>query len=299
MFFNHNLGLILGILWVLCLNLVVSAPIKTLQSMWEIGSEIGLDAVVKYGYHRYLPMFLERLRSFPINLLEIGYGEGKSFQLWRKYFPKGTIYSIDKERDDPKQPFMFGNIDQGSRAELATFVRTNKLMRDVDVIIDDGSHYPEHQIVSFKYLFARALKPGGIYIIENIEQNYWRRGESYGITDFPYGRDSYSSVVNIMKGLADVVNRQFAPSGDPFVSAFGMEIDKVVTGVFFGQNCIVVVKTTFDDRDKYFDQGYDQFKSYVELEPATEPTAEPTAEPIATEPIATEPTAAETVEKEL
>ena len=41
-----------------------------------------------------------------------------------------------------------------------------------DIIIDDGSHVPQHQITSLACLLP-ALNPGGLYIIENVETSYW------------------------------------------------------------------------------------------------------------------------------
>ena len=42
-----------------------------------------------------------------------------------------------------------------------------------DVIIDDGSHIPWHQIFTLETIFDTFLKDGGVYIIEDIETSYW------------------------------------------------------------------------------------------------------------------------------
>ena len=55
------------------------------------------------------------------------------------------------------------------------------VVQNAKFIIDDGSHHPVHQLESFQYLFKNLLEPGGIYIIEDIECNYWNPKESiYG-----------------------------------------------------------------------------------------------------------------------
>ena len=41
-----------------------------------------------------------------------------------------------------------------------------------DIVIDDGSHLPRHQLVSFCALFP-FVRPGGLYIIEDIESSYY------------------------------------------------------------------------------------------------------------------------------
>ena len=44
-----------------------------------------------------------------------------------------------------------------------------------DIIIDDGSHVPYHQVFSFFCLW-KAVVPGGLYVIEDLETNYWLPG---------------------------------------------------------------------------------------------------------------------------
>merc|ERR1719454_1987275 len=45
-----------------------------------------------------------------------------------------------------------------------------------DIIIDDGSHKPEHNIISFQYLWEK-VRPGGMYVIEDIETSYVDNGK--------------------------------------------------------------------------------------------------------------------------
>ena len=56
----------------------------------------------------------------------------------------------------------------------------------LQVIVDDGGHAPTQQINSFKKLFKDALKPGGLYFVEDIEISYWTKGSAYG-TNFMGG----------------------------------------------------------------------------------------------------------------
>jgi len=41
----------------------------------------------------------------------------------------------------------------------------------VEIIIDDGSHRADHQIISFKHLFHNNLLSGGVYAIEDCHCN--------------------------------------------------------------------------------------------------------------------------------
>jgi hypothetical protein len=41
-----------------------------------------------------------------------------------------------------------------------------------DIVIDDGSHIASHVHASFRALFP-AVRPGGWYVIEDLETSYW------------------------------------------------------------------------------------------------------------------------------
>jgi len=59
-----------------------------------------------------------------------------------------------------------------------------------DVIIDDGSHRPDHQQISLSFFF-RKLKKGGLYFIEDLASN--------GFGDTASDRHSNTSVLNTRK----------------------------------------------------------------------------------------------------
>lgn len=58
--------------------------------------------------------------------------------------------------------------------------------------------------MSFRYLFEHGLKPGGVYIVEDTEMNYWRKGETYG-NPTNYGKDHADSLITKFKAFVDVV----------------------------------------------------------------------------------------------
>jgi hypothetical protein len=58
--------------------------------------------------------------------------------------------------------------------------------------------------VSVRYLFEHGLKPGGVYIVEDTEMNYWRKGETYG-NPTNYGKDHADSLITKFKAFVDVV----------------------------------------------------------------------------------------------
>ncbi len=134
--------------------------------------------------HNYTSTYRKLFKNSGIKkLLEIGIGHsnkgvcgymgnndykfGASLYMWRDYFPKARIFGCDiiKEiifNDNRINCFYCDQSNKDSLMELA-----NKTGKDLDVIIDDGSHITEHQIVSAKTLLPFVVS-GGYYIIEDV-----------------------------------------------------------------------------------------------------------------------------------
>jgi hypothetical protein len=135
----------------------------------------------KWGLHFYTPVyssFLRRMRRLPIRLLEIGIGGynmqgvgGASLSMWADYFPEGRIVGIDvadkRLELDPRI-----EVRRGSQEDADFLNRVCDELGPFDVIIDDGSHIPQHVTSSFNILFPR-LRDGGYYMIEDVQTTFW------------------------------------------------------------------------------------------------------------------------------
>ena len=220
------------------------APLETMQ---QIGSRTQTDKIGFHAYHRFYPFFLERWRNDEINMLEIGFLHGQSYEMWLQYFKRGHVYFFEKDAGR-KYPDARWTGDQGNVKDLEAMLNARKLKGKLDLIVDDGSHYPEHMKISFKYLFVHGLKPGGVYILEDIEMNYWLRGDTYGHPTV-YGMNSPESMVNQLKAVVDSVNRVYIDGHNP-PTVFGPEIDNHISSIFFGDNCIIISKMTLGEENR-------------------------------------------------
>ena len=95
-------------------------------------------------------------------------GGGASIRMWADYFPRAHIFGIDV---NPAPHLDTDRIttfvaDQGDTDQLHQVVEAAG-PQPFDVIVDDGSHFHNHQQISLGYLF-KYLKPGGLYFIEDI-----------------------------------------------------------------------------------------------------------------------------------
>ncbi len=88
--------------------------------------------------------------------------------MWADYFPHARITGVDI--DPMCKMYSGGRIDVkiGSQTDPAFLSQ----FTDYDIIIDDGGHTMTQQKVSFDVLFP-LLKPGGIYVIEDLHTSYW------------------------------------------------------------------------------------------------------------------------------
>ena len=102
----------------------------------------------------------ERFRGKSPRVLELGVDHGGSLQLWKRYFGHGAeIIGVDI---DPEA--MFRN-----RRLQTQFAQTKPILQlqtsgPFDIVIDDGSHQAEHQVLSFEHLWPRCT---GVYLIED------------------------------------------------------------------------------------------------------------------------------------
>jgi hypothetical protein len=123
-----------------------------------------------HDYASMYEMFFEPIRfNNDVSLLEIGIFEGASLRAWRKYFENGKISGIDL-RGNYEYLIEEGVhatyiMDQSNREQLTKFA--NEHLDEFSIILDDGSHECDHQILTFEILFP-VLKSGGYYICEDL-----------------------------------------------------------------------------------------------------------------------------------
>ena len=165
------------------------------------------------------PLFIETyeevfapLADRPVRLLELGIHEGGSLLQWQDHFPEGIIAGLDirpvsLESSDRIRVYQGRQED----TDLLDRIAAEVAPEGFDIIIDDCSHLAEYTRISFRHLFDRHLKPGGIYVIEDWGTGFWASwpdGEKYT------GSNHLAGMVGFIKELVDECGR--SDMTDPF-----------------------------------------------------------------------------------
>ncbi len=223
------------------------------------------DKILHHGYERFYSDFFSKF-DLKKNILEIGYGSGQSINFWKSLFPNSFLYVLDKEFKFNNEEYMVMKCDQSSKQDLEE-VSLKLKQKKIGLILDDGSHIPEHQIKTFNILFDQVLDEGGIYIIEDIETSYWRNHECYGYKT-NYGISSSKSIIVCFSKLLNWINREFLSMWDIQIvtnqiikSGFNINSVKMIESISFGHNCICISKMRKEDL-KYNEINY-RWKKFV------------------------------------
>lgn len=130
------------------------------------------DAAHTFAGRSYLDVYahyLDAIRDTVQSVLEIGVLGGASLRMWRDYFSHSQVYGLDIN------PYAAVDEDRitviiGSQADPAVLASINP-GGTFDLVIDDGSHLVDDQLVTFRELWPR-VSPGGLYVMEDMRCSY-------------------------------------------------------------------------------------------------------------------------------
>lgn len=188
--------------------------------------------------HKFLYDLLQQLtvKKKVNNILEIGIGGhndnfsgGHSLVALKHFFKNANIFGIDiiskKFLDRSRIKTLIC-----SQNDLNKQKKIGKNLGPFDLVIDDGSHFTHHQKKSF-LAFFNYLKPGGIYIIEDIQGSYinaWGGDPDLG----------KNNLISFLSKKIHSVNLEYMTKKNQLkLSGYEM-IDKI----FFIKNSVLIVK---------------------------------------------------------
>jgi hypothetical protein len=120
------------------------------------------------SYERHFAQF----RGQEVHVLEIGIYSGGSLEMWQNYFGSGCkIYGVDIEPRCKAYETESVRVFIGDQGDRSFWKRFKQEVPVLDIVIDDGGHIPEQQIVSLEELLPH-LQPAGVYLCEDVDQAF-------------------------------------------------------------------------------------------------------------------------------
>ncbi|MGL5010827.1 MAG: hypothetical protein ACRC6I_13175 [Paracoccaceae bacterium] len=212
-----------------------ATPAAPAENLTALADRYGSDkGSTKHRYTELYHMLFHPYRDRPISFLEMGlliggpeHGESAdretkdlpSIRMWLEFFPKAQINGLDISDFSwfTHDRFHFHRCDMDDRANIDAAART---MPDLDIIIDDASHASHHQQNGFLSLWPK-LKPGGLYIIEDLR---WQPEA--------YEKKGITKTADLFRGFSE--HRKFTHKDAATQAAFNAMADEI-SGCFVFQ----------------------------------------------------------------
>ena len=168
----------------------------------------------------------------PLALLEIGIDATNSMTLWQAALGVNVnVHGVDNGKKRGAKTLMKQqrnmrrrniSIHVGDQEDIEFLSQLkNATPSGFDVIIDDGGHTNKQQIASLKALWEH-VRPGGAYIIEDLETQYYS-GKGFGCYGLECGGGHLGkrdTSIALLKSIIDVLNRDFHDGPSKYASTY-------------------------------------------------------------------------------
>jgi len=152
--------------------------------------------------HTYFQVYEELLGKYigkHFTLVEIGVLDGGSLHMWRNYFgPLAKIIGIEFNQESARLATDEFIIEVGDQGDINFWNNFFLKHGPVDVVIDDGGHWNDQQIITTVAVIPN-IKPGGMLIVEDTHCSYYSW----------MGNPSKYSFIEYTKYLVDTVNYRY------------------------------------------------------------------------------------------
>ncbi|MGE4558412.1 MAG: class I SAM-dependent methyltransferase [Desulfovibrionaceae bacterium] len=142
-------------------------------------------------------------RDKEITFVEIGVLGGGSLFMWRDFFgPKARIIGVDLNPAAKKWENEGFEIHIGSQSDEKFWAEFIDSVGKVDIVLDDGGHSYEQQIITTEMLIDN-ICDGGLLVVEDTHTSYM---DGFGVRKY--------SFIEYVKQLIDKINFRFSAFDD-------------------------------------------------------------------------------------
>ena len=198
-------------------------------------------------YERYF----SRYRGKEVIVLEIGVFQGGSLQMWKDYFgDQAKIFGIDINPQCKALEEENIQIIIGSQEDPNFLNEVKSKIPPIDIIIDDGGHTMNKQIISFEVLFSH-MKADGIYLCEDVMTSYWL---TYG-----GGHKRSGTFIEYTKNLID----QLYAFNSQQRSLVVCDFTKTANSIHYYDGIVVVEKSKRETPPSHYKTGKVSFEPQI------------------------------------
>ncbi len=170
----------------------------------------------------YEKLFSE-YKNKKITFVEIGILDGGSLEIWKKYFgDQSRIIGIDNNPECKKFENENCEIFIGSQSDPNFWNMFYNKIGKVDIILDDGGHTNDQQIISLANSIEN-INNGGLHVVEDVHSSYQKH----------YGNPYKYSFINFSKKSIDDINSTF-----PNIKKFNYMISRSVYSIEFFESIV-------------------------------------------------------------
>lgn len=175
------------------------------------------------SYFQVYQELLSKYRHQKITFVEIGVLNGGSLFMWRQFFgPEARIIGIDFNPIAKRWEADGFEIHIGSQSDSNFWDKFFSFIGDVDVILDDGGHTNEQQIITASKCIPH-IKNGGMLVAEDVHASYMAT----------FHNPSKYSFINYSKHLIDSINSRF-----PLIKSSSNPLAKEIYSVSFYESIV-------------------------------------------------------------
>jgi hypothetical protein len=161
-------------------------------------------------WKHYFPIYERHFSPFinkSVVMIEIGVGRGGSLQMWKRYLgPHSRIIGIDIDKTCKACEEDQVYVRIGDQSDPIFLKSVLDEFGAPDIVLDDGSHVPAHQISSFNFLYPCITK-NGVYMVEDLHTAHWQTS--------PGGLRRCQGFIELCKQLIDELNADHSCSSVP------------------------------------------------------------------------------------
>ena len=149
-------------------------------------------------YFNVYDQLLSKYRDKSVVFLEIGILDGGSLFMWRDFFgPQARIIGVDLNPEAKKWEEEGFEIFIGDQSSAEFWKNTLNTIGKLDIVLDDGGHTYEQQIMTTESVIP-FINDGGVIIIEDCHTSYMKK--------FGFKKLSF---INYAKYLIDNINKRY------------------------------------------------------------------------------------------